>query len=211
MTELASALTCCVLVLPGTGCSLTDNPGEPAMTSTGTTSGEPTSTVSGDTDGSGSSGPTVPAGLYGVFHTAKYTDGLKWPEQPMPYTEFWIWWKNMVIKRDSSLRVEFYFCGGPPDVQSFTWEPDGEGIRVVPPNGEGASFKWSNTEVLEVSIKPGELCGEILVQVHEVGKEGPFPPSTHVPGYLCTTNVSQTSCEFEFKWCEGPPAPPVCE
>jgi hypothetical protein len=209
--ELMAALASCALVFPGTGCSGKESPGASAMTSAGTSSGEPTTTAStGPDTASGSSGAVVPTSLYGVYHDKRGTDGLKW-EQPIDQTTLLIWWINVMIEQDSSLLVEFYFCGGPPDVQNYTWEPDGEGIRVVPPNGEGTSFKWGNSEVWEVSIKPGEMCGEIFVQVHQVGAEEPFSPKAHVPGHLCTTNVSQTECEFEFKWCEGPPAPPVCE
>jgi hypothetical protein len=206
-TEFTTAFTC-VLVLASTGCSGKENPGTSEMTNTG----EPTTSASSDTDaGSGSSGPTVPTRLYGVFHSEDYTDGLKWEQPPFDDIEYWIWWGNVVIEPDSSLRFEYYFCGGPPKVQSFTWEPDGDGIRVVPPNGEGTPFEWSASSVLQVWIKPGEFCGEILVQALQVGAEEPTTPETYIPGHLCTIDVSQTECEFEFKWCEGPPAPPVCE
>lgn len=202
---LMAALTGCLLM--ANGCS--DN----ASTSTmiGTSSAEETTTTSSADTESSSSGSTSPMRLFGTFHSAGYTDGDKWEQAPFGDMMKLIWWENVVIEPDLSLRFEFYSCGGPPEIQTFKWEADTEGIHIVAPGGEGVPFTWSSSEVLDVSIRPGEVCGEILVQVHKVGLETPFPPSTYVPGHLCTANVSQDSCEFEFKWCEGPPSPPACE
>jgi hypothetical protein len=208
-----AALVCGALALPGAGCSLRDGPGAASMTDTEASSGEPTSTTGGDVGAASSStGPEALTRLYGVFHTDDYTDGVKWEQPPFDEMNMLLaLWGNVLIEPDSTLQFEYYACGGPPVVQSFTWEPDGEGIRVVPPNGEGKPFKFAASEVWEVSIKPGEICGEILLGGHQVGAEEPHNPSTYVAGHLCTTNVSPTACEFEFKWCDGPPAPPMCE
>jgi hypothetical protein len=206
---LAAALGWCLFMLPGAGCSVKDDSSTHDETSAEATSEEPASTTAGETTSSDL--PDLRR-LYGAFHEAEYTDGIKW-EQP-PFDEdimYLTWWSNVVIEADSTLRNEYYYCGGPPEVQEFTWEPDGDGIRVVPPGGEGTSFTWSAAEVSEVSIRPGELCGEVIVVVRATGSDEPFPSQQFVAGHLCTKNVSLTECEFEFTWCDGPPEPPVCE
>ena len=204
----STALAGCVLIVASTGCSLkTDD--AMSIASTGASS-ELTSTSSDDGTEPGSSGTMAPTRLFGVFHFEEYTDGLKWEKKNEDNVPL-IWWMNVVIEANSSLHVEYYSCGELLEIQEFTWEPDGEGIRVVPPNGEGEPYTWFVTDVLEVSIKPGETCGEILIQVHQVGLEEPFPPQKYVPGHLCTTKVPSSPCEFEFRWCDAPPAPPVCE
>lgn len=210
------ALLATLLPLAGTGCSLDNGTGPNTTADPGesSSSSPATSTSAGDTgSASDSSGAVDSARLHGVFHPEKLTDELKW-EKPSPEDdgiEHLIWWENVSIEPDRSMTVEYYACGGLDEVHSFTWEPDGEGIRVVPPSGEGAAFKWGASDVVGVSIAPGTLCGELLVSVHIVGADKPLQPWRYVPGRLCTINVSDDACEFEFKWCEGPPTPPVCE
>ncbi len=205
---VSSSALASVLMLAGAGCSLKDN-ASIAMASADASS-EPTSTTADDGESS-SSGTMAPTSLFGVFHYEKYTDGFVWEDSPDDNTLRSISWINVVIEPDSSLHVEYYSCGVLSEIQNFIWEQDGEGLRIVPPNGDGEPYTFFLHEVLEVSIKPGEACGEVLVQVHRFGSEEPYQPETYVPGQLCTTNVSSNSCGFEFKWCEGHPAPPVCE
>jgi hypothetical protein len=208
-----AALLWGALALPGTGCTAKEDPGVPTVTGGEASSGGLTSASESDEDtASSSSEPMVPTRLLGAFHSEEYTDGLKW-EQPFldDMIIFWAWWGNVLIAPDFTLQYEWYLCGGPPEVQSFTWEPDGDGIRIVPPNGEGKPFKFAADEVWEITIRPGEACGEIVLNGQSSASKKPYPPSTYVAGHLCATDVSPTFCEFEFKWCEGPPAPPVCE
>jgi hypothetical protein len=207
-TGMSAVLAGYVLLLPYTGWSGKDGVDASTMATTNASS-EGTSTDGMET-ASDSSGSMVSTRLYGVFHNIEVSDGLKW-EQPKDDAEFLIWWGNILIEPDSSLHFEYYYCGDLVEVQSFTWEQDGEGIRVVSPNGKGEPFKWGGSQLLDVFIRPGETCGELLIQGHQVGAEEPFPRETYVPGQLCTINASQTSCEFEFKWCEGPPPSPECD
>jgi len=120
-------------------------------------------------------------------------------------------WSNYVIEADSTFRVERHSCGSLLEVQEFEWEQEGEGIRIVPPNGEGMSFKFSGSNVLAVWITAGEDCGEIFIQAHQEDSDNAYPAERYVSGRLCLTNVSQTECEFEFAWCDGPPELPICE
>lgn len=211
-TLQTAALVGCALV--GTGCSrehlFDDATNAGGETTAVTTTGEAASDTAASSEDTGTT-TSAPAHLYGEFRPAELTSGMKWEQSPSGNAEHWIWWANVIIVPDHSLHLEYYFCGGPKEIQSFTWEPDGDGIRVVPPDGEGTSFRWSASDVTDVTLRPGEGCGELLLQVQQAGADTPYPAEKYLPGHLCTTDVSQTECEFEFAWCDAPPAPSECE
>lgn len=175
---------------------------EPITTGNASTT-EPTG-ASDTVTGGGTTGSSPSANLFGTFHPQEYTDGQKWEQGPNGENQL-IWWGNVTIDPDSTLTRERYFCGELTAVQSFSWESDGDKIRVVPPS---VPFLWAGSEAVEVTIAPAELCGEILITM--VTPSDKSYTSTWVPGHLCSFDSQQQACVFEFKWCESPPEPPVC-